>query len=135
MALTGVPYSVARRAELDSGSATESGLRRMLDAIEKYLAGRGRWLVPHGFKIATIDGHQVVFRLPVMWKPVTGAIIARASDEPSTANLDELRALFEEGLRSGDWLPGWTLVEWAPVMPDGPRPGNLVWTVNARVSR
>ena len=106
-------------------SVTEEALGRMFDAIEEYLSGKGRWLVPHGVEIAAVKGRKAILRLAVIWEPVRGAIIARAKGEPSTVNLDELRALIEDGLRSGQWLPGGTLVDWSPTMPDGPRPGDF----------
>ncbi len=135
MTRTGEPYSVARRAVLNDDDVTvEQAIGRMIAAIKVYLAGKGRWLVPHGFEVAAIEGRTAVFRLPVIWEPVRGALVARASEEPSAANLDELRGLIEEALRSGEWLPGSTRLTWAATMPVGPRPGDLTWTVEARFS-
>jgi hypothetical protein len=133
MRVSGEPYSVARRAELGlDDEITEQALHRLFDDIHGYLAGKGRWLVPHGFE-ETISGRTITVTMPVIWEPERGVVIARASEEPSTDNLDELRALVERGLVSGRYGPARSLVAWSTEMSDGPRPGNLEWTVSARV--
>jgi hypothetical protein len=70
-------------------------------------------LVPHGYEVESVSGRMVRLKLPVIWEPERGAIIARASSTPSSANLDELRALIGDGLRGGDYVPGGELARWS----------------------
>ena len=110
----------------------EEGLQRLFDDIRTHLAGEGRWLVPHGFEVV-LSGRAFTVTMPVIWEPERGAIFAQASENPTSSNLDELRALIERGLASGQYGPATSLVEWSPELPDGPRPGHVDWTVIARV--
>ena len=134
MRLTAEPYSIARRAVLDGDDhITEQAIRRLFQEIEAYLGGKGRWLVPHGFDIESFEGRAFTLKMPVIWEPVRGAVIATASSAPSTVNLDELRELIERGLRFGDYLPGGELDDWSAQMPEGPRPSDMSWCVRARI--
>ena len=133
MALTGEPYSVARRAELGlEDDRAELALERLFEDIQADLAGRLRWLVPHGFEV-TISGRTFGVSMPVMWVPERGVVIATASQEPSMANVDELHALVVGRLASSAYAPASVLVAWSPEIPEGSRPGDLWWTVNGRV--
>lgn len=133
MKQTGEPYSVARRVVLElDDPQTEKALERLFDDIRADLAGRFRWMVPHGFE-ENIQGRRFSLRLPVIWKPLKGASRATASDEPSADNLEEVRALIESRLASGRYLPASQLISWSTEMPRGPRPSDLDWTVTASV--
>jgi hypothetical protein len=135
MAITGEPYSVARRAIQNAEVAvSQEELERLIADIQEFLAGRGRVMVPHGFTVESIKNDTAVVRMPVIWVPRKDMIVALASDTPATKNVDELRSLFERGLGSGEYLPNARLADWDAVMEDGPRPGKLDWTVRVRVS-
>jgi hypothetical protein len=135
MAITGEPYSVARRASQNAKVAvSQQELERLIADIQDFLAGRGRVMVPHGFTVESVKDDTAVVRLPVIWEPGKDMIIALASNAPATENVDELRSLFERGLGSGEYLPNARLADWDAVMEDGPRPGKLDWTVRIRVS-
>ena len=135
MAITGEPYSVARRAIRNADVAvSQQELERLIADIQEFLAGRGRVMVPHGFTVESVKNDTAVVRMPVIWKPREDMIIALASDTPATKNVDELRSLFERGLGSGEYLPNARLADWEAVIEDGPRPGKLDWTVRIRVS-
>lgn len=111
----------------------ESALRQMFDHVRQLLAGRLRFLVPHGFSIITVTESSFTVELPTIWQPVRGAIVAIASENASTDNIDELRQLIEMTLTDRDGSRRGELVSWSPQLPSGPRPGNLTWTVTGRV--
>ncbi|MFZ2051265.1 MAG: hypothetical protein WB698_01740 [Solirubrobacteraceae bacterium] len=135
MAITGEPYSVARRAIQNADVAlSQQELERLIADIQEYLAGRGRVMVPHGFTVESVENDTAVVRMPVIWKPRKDTIIALASDTPTTKNVDKLRSLFERGLGSGEYLPNARLANWDAAIENGPRPGKLDWTVQMRVS-
>jgi hypothetical protein len=135
MAITGEPYSAARRAIQNADVAvSQQELERLIADIQEFLAGRGRVMVPHGFTVESVKDDTAAVRMPVIWKPRKDLIIALASDTPATKNVDELRRLFERGLGSGEYLPYARLADWDAVIEDGPRPGKLDWTVRIRVS-
>lgn len=134
MAITSEPYSVARRAIQNvDGAVSQQELERLIADIQEFLAGRGRVMVPHGFTVESVKDDTAVVRMPVIWEPRKDMIIARASDTPATRNVDQLRSLFGRGLDSGEYLPNARLADWDAVIEDGPRPGNLDWTVRVRV--
>jgi hypothetical protein len=76
---------------------------------------------------------EVTLRTPVIWEPVRGAPLALASETPSTDEVDQLRGLLENALRSGRYLEAGRLEEWTASIPDGPRPSSLDWTVKAQI--
>jgi hypothetical protein len=134
MAITGEPYSVARRAiEKQENIVSRRELEQVIADIRAYLADKGRWLVPHGFTVQSVKDNTAVMRMPVIWEPEKGVLRARASDQPSSANVDELRSLFERGLSAGQFAPGARVARWDAVIDDGPRPSNIDWTVRVRV--
>jgi hypothetical protein len=133
-AITGEPYSVARRAVMEDLEVfSQAEVERLIGEVQDYLSGKGRWLVPHGFKVASVQDGTAILEMPVIWDTVKGAIPLRASETPSPDNVNELKALFEQGLGSGRFLPNARLTERTTTMQDGPRPGNLDWTVRVRV--
>jgi len=135
MAVTGEPYSVARRAMQNAEVAvSQEQLERLIADIQEFLAGRGRVMVPHGFTVQSVKDDTAVVRMPVIWEPREDVLFALASDTPATKNVDELRSLFERGLGSREYLPNARLADWDPVMDDGPRPGKLDWTIRIRIT-
>jgi hypothetical protein len=98
-------------------------------------------LVPHGFTIEQIETsdypnafmpdiealteHEIRARLkvPVVWEVALGWP-TRASDTPTTANLDELRGLITHRLGSGGYweLRAGELCDWSAALPDGSQP-------------
>lgn len=58
------PTATARSAGASVITARE--IRRMFDDLQAYLAGKGRWLVPHGFEVRSVDGPVAKLKLPVM---------------------------------------------------------------------
>jgi hypothetical protein len=134
---------------MDSKTA-EDGTRRLLDQLREFLDAGGRHLVPHGFQVQAVrttskpnsfapqieslatNRTAIDFRVPVIWETLPGVSVA--SETPATDNLDELKALIELGLSSGEFweLRAARLNRWtAELPPDTERPSEADWSVQA----
>lgn len=127
----------------------DQGTERLMSELAAWLEGKP-W-VPHGFKVESVQTTSrpnifasslainytaVKMRVPVIWEIERGSVPVRASDTPDTKNLEELRALIENGLASGEYgeLRAGTLEDWETELPDGPHPQpDAAWLVTARI--
>jgi hypothetical protein len=144
-----------RRFPWDRAAPYVDNAEAIFQEVDRQLAGPVRWMVPHGYtRQYTVritvqrpawwpKGRAPTFfarcatrwakvqvgvelSLPAIWVPRDGF----ATEAVCTDNLDELRWLIEQALGRDKAVRG-ELVSWSPELPDGPRPGDLSWTVSA----